>query len=310
MTKKTLRIPFIFLDLFCSRYPGEFSFIERFRDLSKEALPGDVETFVPQFYCFKQQLYLANGITSTTFGKFFCGAYMHGDLKANELLLGDIPFRFYYSLHETLKNVSQVQVRFLGTDKKLNLNNTAGALWIGKKFSEADCFLIFPNAFVKAEVKSAVNRSKHTSFRGGSGDVFQHEQGKALNGETKLENRKSFFLFVTNTIMTEENASKVVDPCSMFINQQRWIDAFSDAFWFLQSRVYEEEEPQPKKRKGQQQKKAKNKHDQDDDLDNLEQEEENEEEEAVNKEETKSNNNNRSKKENHKKIKVSIKDEE
>jgi len=158
------------------------------------------------------------------------------------LNLGDKPMQFYRAKYESLGNLNKVPIADHPTVNK-DLLASPSALWIGKSNSECDSMFTFPSDLCKVEVKSVSSITKHIALSGVSKDSFQTEQTNATQGPTKVPGRKSRFLFVTNAIMTESQnkTDTVVSKNSMFINAQRWNNAFTSLFWFMKDHEVEKE---------------------------------------------------------------------
>jgi hypothetical protein len=66
-------------------------------------------------------------------------------------------------------------------------------------------------------------------------DSFTLAQKKAKDSPCTSTNR--YFLFITN-VLTENGKFCVVDQNSMFISQERWIEAFSPLFARVVENIY------------------------------------------------------------------------
>jgi len=159
---------------------------------------------------------------------------MSEDLQNQKLNLGNLGMKFYQSHHEKIHDtLTQVKVRDIQQEQSINVTTTPATIYIGKNCEEYDFCMFFLNFLVKGEVKCKTTAGQ-IALKGNSDSAFEHEKKKAINGKTTIKGRKQCFLMVTNARMTEKGAPEVVNPDGMFVNAQRWIDTFTELFWWME----------------------------------------------------------------------------
>jgi hypothetical protein len=135
--------------------------------------------------------------------------------------------KVYYSRSSTVTDLTNVKLKYPALEV-LNLSNLNAALHIGSSDPFRDSTLIFPDCSTIVDMEMKYSDEYRVNFGGYSSDSFRSEQKKAKESPCKSTNR--YFLFITNAKMTEKGKFRIVDQNSMFINQERWIDAFSPLF--------------------------------------------------------------------------------
>jgi hypothetical protein len=136
----------------------------------------------------------------------------------------------YCSEKQKVKSIYSVSIKTKSTP--IDMSKTSVSLHIGKQDEHNDFLISFPESKVLIKGESKFSESGSTIiFNGKSKSSFAYEQNQAKISSCKL--KFNYFLFVTNVHMDETDKENVVDVCSMFINKERWIDAFSPIFEFL-----------------------------------------------------------------------------
>ena len=135
--------------------------------------------------------------------------------------------KVYYSSSSYVTDLTKVKL-ILSLQKVLDLSNLNAALHIGSSDPFRDATLIFPDCSTIVYLEMKYSQEYSANFGGDDSDSFRSEQKKAKDSPCKSTNR--YFLFITNAKMTENGNFRIVDQNSMFVNQERWIDAFSPLF--------------------------------------------------------------------------------
>jgi hypothetical protein len=135
--------------------------------------------------------------------------------------------KVYYSRSSTVTDLTNVKLKYPALEV-LDLSNLNAALHIGSSDPFRDATLIFPDCSTIVDLEMKYSQEYSANFGGNDSDSFRSEQKKAKNSPCKSTNR--YFLFITNAKMTDNVKFSMVDQNSMFINQERWIDAFSPLF--------------------------------------------------------------------------------
>ena len=136
----------------------------------------------------------------------------------------------YISSKKEVNNINSVETKELFNSIDLSKNSVA--LHIGKQDQHHDFLISFPNCNTLIQGESKFSESGSTTiFNGTTKSSFKYEQNQANKSNCKLKN--NFFLFITNAHMDETNKENIVNKNSMFINKERWVDAFSSIFEFL-----------------------------------------------------------------------------
>jgi hypothetical protein len=110
-----------------------------------------------------------------------------------------------------------------------DLSNLNAALHIGGSDPFRVATLIFPDCSTIVDL--GIEYFENMDLKGD--DSFTLGQKKEKDSPCTSTNR--YFLFITNVSLTENGKFCVADQNSMFISQERWIDAFSPLF----ERVFE-----------------------------------------------------------------------
>jgi len=233
LIKNKITVPFVLIDKSVTQeLQDKYPFL-KFANFTQHLGPLDFERFVPQFFTFKQNLFVCQKIHKTTFGNFFSGCYMNQKLAGTTLDLGTKMMKYEESVHTDIhKKLPQVKIRDL-PNRDINVQTTPTTVWVGKNCKEFDFCMFFKNATVKGEIKST-SRNAQIALGGNSKNSFEQERKRAMLGPVKIHGRPPFFLFVTNAIMTE-NKKKIVDVVkndSMLVNSTRWENTFTSLFWF------------------------------------------------------------------------------
>jgi hypothetical protein len=135
-----------------------------------------------------------------------------------------------------LKKVNDLhQVITKNSNFPIDVTKQNTALHIGKDDEYRDGSLIFSesNTLIDFETKFSHDPKSHINFRGKSNGSFRYEQEKSKNSPCKL--KRNYFIFITNSKMSEENKEEIVDTMSLFVNRERWNDTFSPLFEFLKN---------------------------------------------------------------------------
>jgi hypothetical protein len=127
-------------------------------------------------------------------------------------------------------DITQVSVKTMS--KPLDMSKKNVALHIGKTNSN-DFLISFFECSTLFRGQSKLSNSGSQIVFGGekTESSFLNEQYKSSLSKCALEN--NFFLFVTNTQMSEGKEDIVLKSTSIFINKSRWTDEFSPIFEFL-----------------------------------------------------------------------------
>jgi hypothetical protein len=132
----------------------------------------------------------------------------------------------YYSSSSSITDLANVKLKYPA--RVLNLSNLNAALYIGRSDPFRNATLIFPDCSTIVDLKIKYSQASSVNFGGKSSDSFRSKQKKSKDSPCKSTDR--YFLFITNAKMTENGKFSIVDQNSMFINQERWADAFSPLF--------------------------------------------------------------------------------
>jgi hypothetical protein len=138
--------------------------------------------------------------------------------------------KVYYSRSSTVTDLTSVKLKYPAVEIS-DLSNENAALHIGNNDPYHDATLIFPDCstIVDLEMKYSQSQEGRINFDSETPNSFKSEQEKAGNSPCTLNTR--YFLFITNSKMTEKvDKLQIVNQNSMFINEERWIDAFSPLF--------------------------------------------------------------------------------
>jgi hypothetical protein len=228
----TLMMPLIFVELLFNHYSSEWEPLKNYisRGIKGEIHPVDLELFPCYFYAFKIHLYQNLGITSMTMREFFRGAYMHQKAFAH-ILVFTHPMSVFESSKSQVNDITQVDVRTM--PDLLDMSKRNVALHIGKHNIYYDFLMSLSECSTLIRGESKFSGSGGTVVFSGpkTENSFAAEQQKALNSPCELN--RNYFLFITNAKMAEIDAKSVVMEESMFINRERWVEAFSPIFAFL-----------------------------------------------------------------------------
>ena len=137
----------------------------------------------------------------------------------------------FISSKPKVEAISRVDVKTMTIPLNLSQNNVA--LHIGKQDPYHDFLISFSecSTLIGGECKFSDSHGTTTFAGEKSKDSFFNEQKKASESPCKLEN--NYFLFITNAHMVEDKKEEIVEETSMFINKERWTEAFSPIFEFL-----------------------------------------------------------------------------
>jgi hypothetical protein len=228
----TLMMPLIFVELLFNHYSSEWEPLKNYisRGIKGEIHPVDLELFPCYFYAFKIHLYQNLGITSMTMREFFRGAYMHQKAYA-QILVFTHPMSVFESSKSQVNDITQVDVRTMMDLLDMSKRNVA--LHIGKQNIYYDFLMSLSECSTLIRGESKFSGSGGTVVFSGPNteNSFAAEQQKALNSPCELN--RNYFFFITNAHMAEIDAKSVVMEESMFINRERWVEAFSPIFAFL-----------------------------------------------------------------------------
>jgi hypothetical protein len=149
------------------------------------------------------------------------------------MLLFQVPMRVEHSKEHEVNGLLRVKTKGRVDQETMDLSKTNVALHIGKQDPHHDFLLSFAecSALIRGECKFSESGATVVFAGRGSKDSFWNEQKQASQSKCKLQN--NFFLFVTNAHMVENEKEQIVDEMSMFINKERWTEAFSPIFEFL-----------------------------------------------------------------------------
>ena len=138
--------------------------------------------------------------------------------------------KVYCSSKQKVNSVYSVSIK-TSTDI-IDMSQRNISLHIGKHDEHHDFLVSFSESDTLVKGESKFSESGSTViFNGKSKSSFTFEQEQAKKSNCKL--KFNYFLFVTNAHMDETDKEKIVDIGSMFINKERWTDAFSPIFEFL-----------------------------------------------------------------------------
>jgi hypothetical protein len=138
------------------------------------------------------------------------------------------PMKVYYSRSSTVTDLTSVKLKYPAL-KVLDLSNENAALHIGSNDPHRDATLIFPDCSTIVDLEMKYSQGGRINFDSVTPNSFKSEQEKAGNSPRTSNTR--YFLFITNSKMTEKvDKLQIVNQNSMFINEERWIDAFSPLF--------------------------------------------------------------------------------
>jgi hypothetical protein len=156
---------------------------------------------------------------------------MNENMKKRQLIF-ETEMKVEFARQKSIDDPTTVKTKGREDNDLIDILKESVALHIGKSDPHQDAVLSFPacDVMIQAETKFT-EVQKQTSFSGDSKGTFQHEQEMALLSPCKLKN--TYFLFITNGYMTEKEKESIVKEKSMFVNQQRWTEAFSPMFDFI-----------------------------------------------------------------------------
>jgi hypothetical protein len=138
------------------------------------------------------------------------------------------PMKVYYSRSSTVTDLTSVKLKYPAR-KVLDLSNKNAALHIGSNDPYRDATLIFPDCSTIVDLEMKYSQGGRINFDSETPNSFKSEQEKA--GNSPCTSNTHYFLFITNSKMTEKvDKLQIVKQNSMFINEERWIDAFSPLF--------------------------------------------------------------------------------
>ena len=138
-----------------------------------------------------------------------------------------------YSKEKQIDNIFQVKSKGRIDQGTINLSKLNVALHIGKQDPHHDFLISFSECSTLIHGECKFSESNGTTIFTGekSKNSFFNEQKKASESQCKL--KYNYFLFITNAHMVEDRKEEIVNEPSMFINKERWTDAFSPIFEFL-----------------------------------------------------------------------------